>query len=65
MLLLGADRKKKEDMIEPTPIMRSGSNQSDDLGTLFVSPFLINLGFTVEPLLIIFLNDPFVLSPFA
>ncbi|CAN6875829.1 unnamed protein product [Brassica oleracea var. botrytis] len=31
MLLLGADRKKKEDMIEPTPIMRSGSNQSDDL----------------------------------
>ncbi|RID60261.1 hypothetical protein BRARA_F03429 [Brassica rapa] len=31
MLLLGADRKKKEDMTEPTPIMRSGSNQSDDL----------------------------------
>ncbi|KAJ0240458.1 Remorin family protein [Hirschfeldia incana] len=31
MLLLGADRKKEEDMLEPTPIMRSGSNQSDDL----------------------------------
>ncbi|KAF8117521.1 hypothetical protein N665_0009s0045 [Sinapis alba] len=31
MLLLGVDRKKKEDMLEPTPIMRSGSNQSDDL----------------------------------
>ncbi|CAH8387529.1 unnamed protein product [Eruca vesicaria subsp. sativa] len=31
MLLLGADKKKKEDMLEPTPIMRSGSYQSDDL----------------------------------
>ncbi|KAJ4901248.1 Remorin family protein [Raphanus sativus] len=33
MLLLGAaDKKKKEDMLEPTPpIMRSGSTQSDDL----------------------------------